>query len=146
MIWSVAPVSAPLKAWNGEPGSTLIATGAPVIAARFAGSVYIAKRPSAGAGRTTDWEMTVRMGHSPRPQLGAGPIAKRTADLHPTGARFAITEALNAAAAIPAYTLSDRGTWLSFKNKGPLKIVVESDPALINRYDVIELTWRGITT
>jgi hypothetical protein len=28
MIWSVAPVSAPLKASNGEPGSTLIATGA----------------------------------------------------------------------------------------------------------------------
>ena len=47
--------------------------------------------------------------------------------------------ALNAAAAIPAYTLSDRGTWLSFKNRGPLKIVVEGDPALINRYDVIEL-------
>src|SRR5215469_11257891 len=61
MIWRVAPVSAPLKARNGEPGSTLIATGAPVIAACFAGSVYIAKRLSAGAGRTTDWEMTVRM-------------------------------------------------------------------------------------
>src|SRR5215472_1268335 len=62
MIWSVAPVSAPLKAWNGEPGSTLIATGAPVIAACFAGSVYIAKRLSAGAGRTTAWEMMVRIG------------------------------------------------------------------------------------
>src|SRR5215467_3531333 len=61
MISSVAPVSAPLKAWNGEPGSTLIATGAPVIAACFAGSVYIASLLSAGAGRTTDWEMTVRM-------------------------------------------------------------------------------------
>ena len=47
--------------------------------------------------------------------------------------------ALNAAAAMPAYTLSDRGTWLSFKNKGPLRIMVEGDPALINRYDVIEL-------
>jgi len=47
--------------------------------------------------------------------------------------------ALNTAAALPAYTLSDRGTWLSFKNKGPLKIVVEGDPGLINRYDVIEL-------
>src|SRR5215831_529321 len=61
MIWSVAPVSAPLKAWNGEPGSRLIATGAPVIAACFAGSVYIAKRLSAGAGRTIDWEMMLRM-------------------------------------------------------------------------------------
>jgi tungstate transport system substrate-binding protein len=48
-------------------------------------------------------------------------------------------QALNAAAAMPAYTLSDRGTWLSFRNKGPLVIVVEGDPQLINRYDVIEL-------
>ncbi len=48
-------------------------------------------------------------------------------------------QALNAAAAMPAYTLSDRGTWLAFKNKGPLAIVVEGDPHLINRYDVIEL-------
>jgi tungstate transport system substrate-binding protein len=48
-------------------------------------------------------------------------------------------QALNAAAAMPAYTLSDRGTWLSFKNKGPLAVLVEGDPRLINRYDVIEL-------
>jgi len=48
-------------------------------------------------------------------------------------------QALNAAAAMPAYTLSDRGTWLSFRNKGPLVVVVEGDPNLINRYDVIEL-------
>jgi tungstate transport system substrate-binding protein len=47
--------------------------------------------------------------------------------------------ALNAATAMPAYTLSDRGTWISFKNKGPLRIVIEGDPALLNRYDVIEL-------
>ncbi len=48
-------------------------------------------------------------------------------------------QALNAAAAMPAYTLSDRGTWLSFKNKASLVIVVEGDAHLINRYDVIEL-------
>jgi hypothetical protein len=35
--------------------------GAPVIAACFAGSVYISKRLSAGAGRTTDSEMMVRI-------------------------------------------------------------------------------------
>jgi len=38
-----------------------------------------------------------------------------------------------------AYTLSDRGTWLSFNNKGTLVIAVEGDPRLVNRYDVIEL-------
>jgi tungstate transport system substrate-binding protein len=48
--------------------------------------------------------------------------------------------ALNAAAAMPSYTLSDRGTWLSFKNKQALAVAVEGDPRLINRYDVIELS------
>ncbi len=48
-------------------------------------------------------------------------------------------QALNASAAMPAYTVSDRGTWLSFKNKANLAIVIEGDPHLVNRYDVIEL-------
>jgi len=38
-----------------------------------------------------------------------------------------------------AYTLSDRGTWLSFANKAELKVLVEGDPGLLNRYDVILL-------
>src|SRR5579872_5817097 len=48
-------------------------------------------------------------------------------------------QALNAASAMDAYTLSDRGTWLSFTNKGSLDALVEGDSRLINRYDVIEL-------
>jgi tungstate transport system substrate-binding protein len=48
-------------------------------------------------------------------------------------------QALNAASAMDAYTLSDRGTWLSFNNKGSLVVVIEGDPRLLNRYDVIEL-------
>jgi tungstate transport system substrate-binding protein len=48
-------------------------------------------------------------------------------------------QALNSASAMSAYTLSDRGTWLSFDNKGPLVVTVEGDPKLINRYDVIQL-------
>jgi tungstate transport system substrate-binding protein len=48
-------------------------------------------------------------------------------------------QALNAASAMNAYTITDRGTWLSFKNKGLLMIMIEGDPHLINRYDVIEL-------
>ncbi len=47
--------------------------------------------------------------------------------------------ALNTASAISAYTLSDRGTWLSFGNKGDLTVLVEGDPKLLNRYDVILL-------
>src|ERR1700692_4602636 len=51
-------------------------------------------------------------------------------------------QALNAASAMDAYTLSDRGPWLSFNNKGSLVVAIEGDPRLINRYDVIELSPR----
>lgn len=47
--------------------------------------------------------------------------------------------ALNTAKAMGAYTISDRGTWLSFGNKGDLGVLVEGDPRLINRYDVLLL-------
>ena len=45
--------------------------------------------------------------------------------------------ALNTASASNAYVLSDRGTWLSFKNKGDLGIVVEGDKRLFNQYGVM---------
>jgi tungstate transport system substrate-binding protein len=47
--------------------------------------------------------------------------------------------ALNTAQAMRAYTISDRGTWLSFGNKGDLTVLVEGDPRLLNRYDVMLL-------
>jgi tungstate transport system substrate-binding protein len=45
--------------------------------------------------------------------------------------------ALNTAASMNAYILADRGTWLSFKNRGDLGIVVEGDTKLFNQYGVI---------
>jgi tungstate transport system substrate-binding protein len=44
---------------------------------------------------------------------------------------------LNTTAAMDGYTLSDRGTWLSFKNRQNLKIVVEGDRRLFNQYGVM---------
>ena len=44
--------------------------------------------------------------------------------------------ALNIAGASNGYVLSDRGTWLSFKNKGDLQILVEGDKRLFNQYGV----------
>jgi tungstate transport system substrate-binding protein len=44
--------------------------------------------------------------------------------------------ALNTASASNAYVLADRGTWLSFKNKGELAIVVQGDKRLFNQYGV----------
>jgi tungstate transport system substrate-binding protein len=45
--------------------------------------------------------------------------------------------ALNTAASMNAYILADRGTWLSFKNRGDLGIIVEGDTKLFNQYGVI---------
>jgi tungstate transport system substrate-binding protein len=45
--------------------------------------------------------------------------------------------ALNTASASDAYVLSDRATWLSFKNRGSLVIAVEGDQRLFNQYGVI---------
>jgi tungstate transport system substrate-binding protein len=45
--------------------------------------------------------------------------------------------ALNMASATDAYVLSDRGTWLSFKNKGDLVIAVQGDRRLFNQYGVM---------
>ena len=45
--------------------------------------------------------------------------------------------ALNMASASNAYLLTDRGTWISFKNRGDLAILVEGDPPLFNQYGVI---------
>jgi len=46
-------------------------------------------------------------------------------------------QALNMASSTDAYLLTDRGTWLSFKNRGRLAVLVEGDARLFNQYGVI---------
>ncbi len=45
--------------------------------------------------------------------------------------------ALNIASSSGAYVLADRGTWLSFKNRGDLVVLVEGDKSLFNQYGVM---------
>ena len=45
--------------------------------------------------------------------------------------------ALNTASAMNGYILSDRATWLTFKNRGDLSILVQGDPKLFNQYGVM---------
>ncbi len=45
--------------------------------------------------------------------------------------------ALNTAGASDSYVLSDRGTWIHFKNKGDLQILVEGDKRMFNQYGVM---------
>jgi tungstate transport system substrate-binding protein len=66
----------------------------------------------------------------------------KTAGIEPKGAWYRETGSgmgptLNTAAAMNAYALADRGTWLSFKNRGDLVILVEGDKALFNQYGVM---------
>lgn len=47
--------------------------------------------------------------------------------------------ALNTASALQAYVLTDRGTWLSFRNRGDLRVLVEGDRRLFNQYGVMRV-------
>lgn len=49
---------------------------------------------------------------------------------------------LNIASSTDAYTLADRGTWLSFRNRGDLSILVEGDKRLFNQYGVMVVNPR----
>jgi len=63
------------------------------------------------------------------PQTGKGAWYRETGSgMGPT---------LNTASAMNAYAFTDRGTWLSFKNRGELVIVVEGDEQLFNQYGVM---------
>jgi tungstate transport system substrate-binding protein len=65
----------------------------------------------------------------------AGGIDPQGAWYRETGAGMGAT--LNTASGMNAYALTDRGTWLSFKNRGDLTVVVEGDRRLFNQYGVM---------
>lgn len=66
---------------------------------------------------------------------GIDPVADSGKWYRESGSGMGAT--LNTAAAMEGYILSDRGTWLSFKNRGPLVVHVEGDKRLMNPYGVI---------
>ncbi len=68
-------------------------------------------------------------------QAGVDPAAGRGAWYREVGQGMG--PALNTAAAQNAYILADRGTWLSFRNRQDLRIVVEGDARLFNQYGVM---------
>ncbi|HZX23277.1 MAG TPA: substrate-binding domain-containing protein, partial [Woeseiaceae bacterium] len=68
-------------------------------------------------------------------EAGVDPTAASGTWYRETGSGMGAT--LNAAVGMSAYTMTDRGTWISFKNKGDHEILVEGDPNLFNQYGVI---------
>jgi tungstate transport system substrate-binding protein len=65
----------------------------------------------------------------------AGGIDPKGAWYRETGSGMGPT--LNTASGMNAYALTDRGTWLAFKNRGELDIVVEGDARLFNQYGIM---------
>lgn len=68
-------------------------------------------------------------------KAGVDPSAASGTWYRETGSGMGMT--LNVAAGTNAYALTDRGTWLSFANRGDLEIIVSGDPILRNEYGVI---------
>jgi tungstate transport system substrate-binding protein len=66
---------------------------------------------------------------------GIEPTTGRKSWYRETGSGMGAT--LNTAAGMNAYSLTDRGTWLSFKNRGDLEILVQGDPRLFNQYGIM---------
>jgi tungstate transport system substrate-binding protein len=66
---------------------------------------------------------------------GLDPAKEKPSWYRETGSGMGPT--LNTASGMNAYALTDRGTWLSFKNRGELVISVEGDKRLFNQYGVI---------
>jgi len=68
-------------------------------------------------------------------QVAQAPFVSRGAWYRDTGSGMGPT--LNTASSMNGYVLADRGTWLSFKNRGDLTILVEGDKKLFNQYGVM---------
>jgi tungstate transport system substrate-binding protein len=66
---------------------------------------------------------------------GLDPAAGKGTWYRETGSGMGPT--LNTASAMNAYAITDRGTWLPFKNRGDLTILVEGDKRLFNQYGVM---------
>ena len=118
-----------------------VLVGAKSDTARVAGSKHIleayqkiaaAKAPFASRGDksgTHAAELRLWKAAGVDPQSGKGTWYRETGSgMGPT---------LNTASAMNAYAFTDRGTWLSFKNRGELTIVVEGDQRLFNQYGVM---------
>ncbi len=119
----VGPSSDPAKIVGGKDGAAALKA----IAAARASFVTRGDRSDANIAELRLWRVAGRTSEALNPEKWYRVVSG------------GMGEALNAAGATGAYTLSDRATWQGFANKGPLVIAIEGDPHLLNRYDVIEL-------
>ena len=68
-------------------------------------------------------------------EAGLNPVAAKAVGYRECGCGMG--PALNMASSVDGYALTDRGTWISFKNRGKLAVLVEGDKKLFNQYGVM---------
>lgn len=91
-----------------------------------AGSPFASRADNSGTHKA---ELDLWKSSGADPKTGSGKWYRET------GSGMGAT--LNTAVGMGAYALTDRGTWISFKNRGDFEIVVEGDTSLFNQYGVI---------
>ncbi len=113
---------------QADPAGIGGGTDAAAALARIAGrgALFVSRGDDSGTHKR-ELALWAESGVDPRPASGTW--------YRETGSGMGAT--LNAAAAMAAYTLADRGTWLSFRNVRELGPLVEGDPRLRNDYGVI---------
>jgi tungstate transport system substrate-binding protein len=116
----VGPASDPARA---EDGNDIVAALSKIANAK---APFIARGDDSGTSKA-ELRFWQEAGLEPK-TIGTGWYRDTGSGMGPT---------LNTAAAMDGYTLSDRGTWLNFKNRQHLKIVVEGDRRLFNQYGVM---------
>ena len=95
-----------------------------------------AARRSRTSRRRSSRAATARARTSPSSSSGRRPASNPKGEWYKAIGQ-GMGAALNTAQAADAYVLADRGTWLAFKNKGDLAILVQGDKRLFNQYGVI---------
>jgi tungstate transport system substrate-binding protein len=115
----------------GPDGDPADIRGAPEVAGALA-AIAAAKTPFVSRG---DDSGTHKKERSLWKTVGVDVAAASGTWYRETGSGMGAT--LNTAAAMGAYALTDRGTWLAFRNKAGMAVLSEGDPRLFNPYGVI---------
>lgn len=113
---------------GGDPAGLRGLTDAAEALARIAeaGAVFVSRGDNSGTHKT---ELDLWAAAGIQPMAAADPWYRESGS--------GMGAALNTASAMSAYILTDRGTWISFANKGDLEVLVEGDMRLVNPYGVI---------
>ena len=113
---------------QADPATVEGLTDAPAALKRIAASraVFVSRGDDSGTHQKEQslWQLA-----------GLDPTAASGSWYRETGSGMGAS--LNTAVGMSGYTLTDRGTWISFRNKADFQVLVEGDPRLFNQYGVI---------